>query len=181
MDIPLSEQEQLIAACKEKKAWAMKELYELYAPTMMGVCVRYVQNRETAKDVMQEGFIKVFTHIKQFRGSGSFEGWMRRIFVTTALEHIRNEQPPYSDINEERTDMIREEIEISVIEKLSAEEIMNCILELSTNLRLIFNLYAIEGYSHSEIANMLNIKESTSRTNYMRARRILQEKLQNSY
>lgn len=181
MDIRLSEQEQLIAACEKKETWAMKKLYEQYAPAMLGICVRYVNDKEIAKDIMQEGFIKIFTKIKTYKGSGSFEGWMRRIFVTTALEHIRNAQNLLFHGNEQDNYENIADFEISTVEKLSADEILYCISQLSPNLRVIFNLYAIEGYTHVEIARILNIKESTSRSNYMRARQFLQSKLQNLY
>lgn len=174
----MSEQE-LIAACIKRKSWAMRQLYEQYAPAMLGLCVRYVSDRETGKDVMQEGFIRVFTHIGSYKGSGPFGGWMRRIFVTTALEHLRCNLHPGGLIS---LDDYREEgaeAESGIIEQLSAEEILRHISGLPGNLRLVFNLYAIEGYSHAEIAGLLGIQEASSRSCLTRARRILQEKLQN--
>ncbi|MDL2322395.1 sigma-70 family RNA polymerase sigma factor [Bacteroidales bacterium OttesenSCG-928-A17] len=180
MDIPLPEQNRLIAACKKNETWAMKRLYELYAPTMLGLCVRYMSNTENAKDVMQEGFMTVFSKIDTFNASGSFEGWMRRIFVTTALKAIRKMQLfAWVDVDE-YGDSIPDS-DYSGLEKLSADEIAGCIAELSTNLRIVFNMYVIEGYSHAEIAQILNIKESSSRSSFTRARQILQTKLQKLY
>ena len=166
----------LIAGCKQEKMWARKKLYELYAPAMLSLCVRYVGNRETARDILQDGFIKIFTKIDGYAGMGSFEGWMRRIFVTTALEHLRANRIS-KDYIENYSESI-EDIETSVLEKISADELLKCIADLPEGFRTIFNLYAIEGYSHAEIAGMLNIKESTSRSQFARARQVLQKNVQ---
>ena len=171
-----SEKEQLlIAGCKHNEMWARKKLYEQYAPAMMGVCIRYTGDRETARDILQEGFIKVFTKIDSYLGTGSFEGWMRRIFVTTALEYLRK------DWSNRFFDEYDEKIEssgTSALEKISADELLACIAKLPHGFRTIFNLYAIEGYSHSEIAEILKIKEGTSRSQFARARQLLQKNIQ---
>ena len=180
MDTHLSEEDQLIIACKKKEIWAMRRLYELYASAMLGICVRYVSDVETAKDVVQEGFIKVFDKIGHFRREGSFEGWMRKIFVNTALESLRKNRL-FSTVAIEEYSEIVSNTEFSGIEKLSVDEIARCIQELPPMLRATFNLYAIEGYSHAEIARILHIKEATSRSHFFRARQILQTKLQNRY
>ncbi len=169
---------QLIAGCKRGESWARKKLYELHAPAMMSVCMRYINNRETAKDLLQDGFIKVFTKIDTYSGSGSFKGWMRRVFVTTALEHLRrNDALRLSSDIDEYDDAI-ENIEASAVDQLSANELLACIARLPNGYRTVFNLYAIEGYSHSEIANMLNINESTSRSQFIRARKVLQKSVE---
>lgn len=167
---------QLILACKQGKLWARKEVYEQYAPAMMALCRRYVPNAEDAKDVLQDGFIKVFTEIHQYSGSGAFGGWIRRIFVNTALDFIRkrnrlqqNEQLFDSDM--EMSDAV------SVVEDINVEDLMRCIGELPDTYRTIFNLYAVEGYSHREIAEMLQISEGTSRSGFFRSRQLLQEKV----
>jgi len=157
-----TDEQQLIAGCKEGKPWAQKQVFELYASAMLSVCVRYVNERETARDLLQDGFIKVFTKIDSYSGNGAFAGWIRRIFVTTALEYDN-----YLENNDE-----------SILAKISADDLMSLISQLSDGYRTVFNLYAIEGYSHAEIAEMLNISEVTSRSQFMRARKILQQNIQ---
>lgn len=171
----MSKEHDLIAGCKRGEMWARRELYEQYAGTMLSLCARYTGNRDTARDVLQDGFYKIFTKIGDYSGTGSFEGWMKRIFVTTALEQLRTNRflPILSEYEEniENTD-------ISVFEKLSTDDLHRCIAELPDGFRTVFNLYAIEGYSHAEIAQMLKIKEVTSRSQFMRARQILQKNIQ---
>ncbi|MDL2241323.1 sigma-70 family RNA polymerase sigma factor [Bacteroidales bacterium OttesenSCG-928-L03] len=173
--------EELIAGCRRKESSAMKRLYEFYAPTILALCTRYVTERETARDVMQDGFVKVFTKINTYSGSGSFEGWMKRVFVTTALEQLRNDKQFRFHVDmEEYQDRI-EDGTVSIVQTLSAEEILRCIQELPSGFRTVFNLYAIEGYSHAEIATALKIKEASSRSQYARARQLLQMKINKLY
>lgn len=172
------EEQQLIAGCMRGESWARKKLYELHAPAMMSVCMRYINNRDTAKDVLQDGFIKVFTKINTYSGFGSFNGWMRRVFVTTALEYLRRNDILRASSNIDVYDDAIENVEISVIDQLSADELLACIAKLPNGYRTVFNLYAIEGYSHSEIANILNISESTSRSQFIRARKVLQKNVE---
>ena len=175
MNHQISEEELLIAGCKRNEMWARKNLYERYAPVMMAVCVRYTSDRETARDVLQEGFIKLYAKIDTYSGIGSFEGWMRRVFVTTALEYLqRNRLNRFFDEYDDKM----EDTGSSALEKISADELLACIAELPHRFRTIFNLYAIEGYSHSEIAEILKIKESTSRSQFTRARQLLQKNIQ---
>jgi RNA polymerase sigma-70 factor (ECF subfamily) len=145
---------------------------------MLGICVRYVNERETARDVVQEGFIKVFTKIDGYSGIGSFEGWMKKVFITTALEQLREERVFNLQVSWDDSPETVDNCDVSVVEKLSADEILECINELPAGFKTVFNLYAIEGYSHTEIARMLNIKEGTSRSQFARARQILQTKIQ---
>jgi RNA polymerase sigma-70 factor (ECF subfamily) len=148
---------------------------EMHASTMMAVCYRYVNDRETARDLLQDGFIKVFTKADTYSGTGSFGGWMRRIFVTTALEFLRQKDAlKQTDSLDDWAGSIDNEDE-TIIEKLSAADLMHCIAKLPDGYRTVFNLYAIEGYSHAEIAQMLGINEATSRSQFMRARKILQK------
>ncbi len=168
----------LIAGCKRGESWARKQLYEIHAPVMMSVCMRYVNNKETAEDLLQDGFIKVFTKIDTFSEIGSLGGWIRRVFVTTALEYLRQNNALKLSINIEDCNDRIEHISISAIERLSAEELLACISTLPDGFRTIFNLFAIEGYSHKEIAIMLNIKESTSRSQFVRARKTLQKSVE---
>jgi RNA polymerase sigma-70 factor (ECF subfamily) len=182
MDDKMSGLSRLIASCKQKNAEARKELYELYAPAMFSICLRYVKERETAKDILQEGFIKIFTKIDDYSGAGSFEAWMRKVFVTTALEYLRNTRTWRLNVNmEDYEGTMVDNFDVSIIAGLSADEIMKCINELPPGFRTVFNLYAIEGYSHAEIARMLKIKEASSRSQLARARQILQNKIQNLY
>ena len=169
----MSEQ-QIIDGCLEGHSWAQKTLYESYAPMMMSVCIRYVKNREVAQDVLQEGFVKVFTKMNTYTGSGRFGGWMRRIFVVTALEYLRNNKHLQFQTNIEDHEESIASSDPSILKHLSTDYLFKCITELPDGYRTIFNLFVIEGYSHKEIATMLNIEESTSRSQYLRARKALQ-------
>ena len=168
------EENDLIAGCQRNEMQARKELYERYAGTMLSLCVRYTGDRDVAKDILQDSFFKVFTKIGDYSGKGSFEGWMKRIFINTALKHLKNKR--FLPIINKYEDEI-EDTDLSAFEKLSADDLHNCIAELPDGFRTVFNLYAVEGYSHAEIAKMLNIKEVTSRTQFMRARKMLKEKI----
>lgn len=169
------DEKELVAGCERGESWAYRKIYELHAPAMMGVCMRYVHDKETAKDILQEGFIKVYTKLHTYSEKGSLAAWMRRVFVTTALEYLRQTDAlKLSTSIDDHYDSF-ENSSISAVERLTAEELMACIGRLPQGYRTIFNLFAIEGYSHSEIASMLNIKESTSRSQFLRGRKLLQE------
>lgn len=174
------DESQLIRGCRKGDRLAQKELYETYSRKMMGVCLRYVNDRETARDLLQDGFVKVFTSMDSYSGAGSFEGWMRKIFVNCALEYLRK-----SDVLRESTDLdnMAELIQpdSSVISSMSAAELMTLVHELPTGFRTVFNLFAIEGYSHKEISEMLNITESTSRSQFTRAKQMLQKRINALY
>lgn len=136
---------------------------------MYGVCFRYVCNRELAQDLLHDGFITVFSKIADFRGEGSFEGWLRRIFVNTALGHLRKNNVLDGS---EQVDALRQfdNREVSAVERMEASELLRCIGRLPDGYRTVLNLFAIEGYSHREIAGMLHISEGTSRSQYLRAK-----------
>lgn len=172
---------QLIAGCVRGDARAQRQLYDLYAKRMTAICIRYCSDYEIALDLMHDGFVKVFTHIESYSGEGCFEAWLRKVFVNTALEYLRkNDILRHSDdINDGLCQVLSSEA--SPIEQLSANEIMKLINTLPTGFRTVFNLYAIEGYSHSEIAQMLEINESSSRSQFSRARAILQIKITELY
>ncbi|MDD5185172.1 MAG: sigma-70 family RNA polymerase sigma factor [Paludibacter sp.] len=176
-DAAITNEQQLIAGCKDGKAWAQKKLFELYAGTMLSICVRYVTDRETAKDVLQDGFVKLFTKIDTFSGTGSFAGWVRRIFVTTALEYLRQKDALKQSESLDDYSYSIENPDVTALEKIAADDLLKMITELPTGYRTVFNLYAIEGYSHLEIANLLNVSENTSRSQFMRARKLLQQKV----
>ena len=174
----LSAEEQLIAGCKDGKPRAQKEIFEQYASVMLSVCVRYVNDRETARDILQEGFIKLYTKIDTYSGIGSFAGWVRRIFVTTALEHLRENDAMKQNVSIDEYSNSIIDNDTTVLDKISADDLLGCIAKLPDGYRTVFNLYAIEGYSHTEIGEMLGISESTSRSQFMRARKILQKNVQ---
>lgn len=172
------DEQQLIDGCMRGETWARKELYERYAPAMMSVCMRYVGNRETARDLLQDGFVKIFTKIQSYSGTGAFGGWVRRIFVTTALEYLRSSDNMRQSVGLDGYDGSLEDVNYSVLDRLSADDLLACVAQLPPGYRTVFNLYAIEGYSHSEIAEMLHIQEVTSRSQFIRARNALRKSVQ---
>lgn len=171
----MSEQ-QLILACKQGKLWARKEVYDRYAPSMMALCRRYVSDVEDAKDVLQEGFLKIFVEIGQYSGKGSFGGWIRRVFVNTSLDYMRKK-------NRLKQKELLTDIQIEYAENdsdmmdITAEDLMLCMDELPDIHRTVFNLFAVEGFSHKEIAALLHIPESTSRSFFFRARQLLKKRV----
>jgi len=171
-------EQQIIEGCVRGESWAQKQIYEQYSSIMMGVCVRYASDSETAKDLLQDGFIKIFTKANTFNGTGSFVGWIRRIFVTTALEYLRQNNALKQSANIDDYDYSIEDVDVSILDKISADDLMKCVAALPNGYRTVFNLYAIEGYSHLEIANMLHVSENTSRSQFMRARKMLQKSVQ---
>lgn len=167
---------QLIERCKKGDRDAFGQLYSMYSGKMFGICMRYAGDREVAKDLLQDGFVTVFTKIGDFRGDGSFEGWLRRVFVTTALGYLRkNSMAAGMKSTDEVCDLSDDDP--SALEKMSADELLGVIGELPEGYRMILNLYAIEGYAHKEIAEMLGINEGTSRSQYARAKAYLRKKL----
>ena len=169
------DEQQLIEGCRKGDRRAQKALYETYSRKMMSVCLRYVSDWETARDLLQDGFVKVFTHLDSYNGNGSFEGWLRKIFVNSALEYLR-----HADILRESTELDQTaegtQADSSPLSDISAAELMELVQSLPTGFRTIFNLFAIEGYSHKEISERLHITESTSRSQYTRAKQLLQRK-----
>ena len=143
---------------------------------MFGVCMRYTNDYHIAEDILQEGFIKVFKNIGKYRGEGSFEGWVRRIFVNTSIEHYRKKVNLYA-VTEIENDNIKT-YNGDVIDQLQEADLLKMIGELSIGYRTVFNMYVIEGYSHQEIAEMLGISEGTSKSQLSRARMLLQEKVE---
>lgn len=170
-------EQDLIEGCKKKDPISQRKLYTAYAPKMMSVCCRYLNDRDTAKDILQDGFIKVFTRIGTYTGEGSFAGWMKRIFVTTALEYLRHNDSMKFTVPLDEYINVEDEINTSVLSQLSADDLMDQISKLPSGCRTVFNMYAIEGYSHNEIAKMLKIKENSSQSQLVRARKILQKNI----
>ncbi|MFA6403676.1 MAG: sigma-70 family RNA polymerase sigma factor [Salinivirgaceae bacterium] len=169
----------LIKECKKNRPEAQRKLYEQFSGKMFGVCLRYSKDYTEAEDILQDGFIKVFTKISQFDFKGSFEGWVRRIMVNCALERYRKHNLLYSvsEIREYDTKLAYDD----VMSEISRKELMSLIQELSPQYKMVFNLYAIEGFSHQEIGEKLRISEGTSKSNLSRARAILQEKVKELY
>lgn len=171
MDFVISlqhEERDLIQACINNERWAQKKLYEDHYPMMLPVCLRYANHREDAMDILHEGFIKVFRHIAKYQPGTSLNSWIRRIMVNTAIDYYRKEI-------RRRTESIENAYKQTsggpdVVSQMSAEEILECLQELTPAYRSVFNLYVIEGFPHKDIAEQLSISESTSRSNLVKAR-----------
>jgi RNA polymerase sigma-70 factor (ECF subfamily) len=162
----------LIEGCLQGDRKLQYELYQRFAPKMYGVCLRYAANAEEAEDILQEGFVKVYKKISSFRSEGSFEGWIRRIFVNTAIEQFRRKT--YLQPITEREEATVEGGHLSVLDDLAERDIIGLVQQLSPGYRTVFNMYVIEGYTHKEIADALNISEGTSKSQLSRAKLILQ-------
>ena len=166
----------LIKGCIAGDRAFQTKLYDLFAPKMMGVCLRYSKNREEAEEVLQEGFLKVFTYIKNFRGDGSFEGWIRKIMVNCTLSRYRNKSTlhlvtgldTFSNNDASTTD---------IASNLDAKELLTLVQSLPPGYRTVFNLFVFEGFKHREIADALGISEGTSKSNLSDARAFLQKAL----
>lgn len=167
---------QLIEACIKGNRASQKALYDRLAPRMFPLCIRYVNDRVLAEDVLQDGFVTLFTHLKNFKGDGSFEGWARKIFVNTALMSLRKKDALKMSDDLEVARGLKTEV-TGQMENIGYKELMSIITELPPGFRTVFNMYAIEGYSHKEIGEMLGISETTSRTQLSRARIWLQNKI----
>jgi RNA polymerase sigma-70 factor (ECF subfamily) len=153
-----------------------EELYLRFSPKMYAVCLRYANNAEDAQDLLQEGFIKVYRNLQHFRAEGSFEGWIRRVFVNTSIEYFRKKSAKLSMVTEKEESTI-EDNDISALENLAQKDIIKIVQELSPGYRTVFNLYVVEGYSHKEIGDMLGISEGTSKSQLARAKSVLQKKI----
>ena len=167
--------ELLIEGCRKKHPKAQRELYEKFSGKLYAICVRYVREETEAEDVLVKGFMKIFDKIDQFQGEGSFEGWMRRIMVNESLQYIRQNKNVHMQVDIEKACY---EVNIEAIEsQLAADDLLELIAKLPVGYRTIFNLYAIEGYSHQEIADMLQISVNTSKSQLSRARIVIQKEL----
>lgn len=168
-------EKELINNCIQGDRKAQKTLYEKYARIMFGVCLRYSNGYEEAKDILQDGFVKVFTKLGQYNFSGSFEGWMKRVFVNTALEFYRvnKNHMNHSDVDSAYNNPHHD----FTLENISKKEILEVLNKMAPGYRTVLNMYIIEGYSHAEIAEMLGISEGTSKSQLSRARVLLQDAL----
>lgn len=167
-------EESILKGCLKNDAVAQRELYNRYSPKMLAVCYRFAHNREDAEDMLQEGFIKVFSQIHTFRNQGAFEGWIRRIIVHTCINNLKKNRKfnESVDLIHATAMQVREESVPSIVQ---AKQVVECIRILPIGYRTVLNLYAIEGYSHREIGVMLDIEESTSRSQYTRAKQMLED------
>lgn len=163
----------LISGCIDGNRRLQEELYNRFSPRMYGVCLRYAGNAEEAEDILQEGFIKVYKKLGSFRSEGSFEGWIRRIFVNTAIEHFRRKKYLLPVTEKEESTM--EGNYLSVLDDLAERDILELVRQLSPGYRTVFNMYVVEGYTHKEIGEIMGISEGTSKSQLSRAKVILQE------
>jgi RNA polymerase sigma factor (sigma-70 family) len=170
-----SSEEELIKGCLRQERTAQQRLYDLYSSKMYGICYRYVKNPMEAEDILVTAFTRIFQRIEQFKGDGSFEGWIRRIMVNEALTHLRKMRTMYLETEIEQAD--REPDYAQLENHLEAEDLLNIIQRLPAGYRVVFNMYAIDGYSHKEIAEQLGISENTSKSQLSRARTYLQKML----
>jgi len=166
----------LIKACSNGDNKAFRRIYEIHSGTMYSICLRYMNNEDEAKDALQEGFIKVFKNISQFTFSGSFEGWMKRIFVNSSIELIRKRKM-HLDVSELNSNDLPLTAKIET-GSMDAEKMMTLVQQLPEGYRTVFNMFIVDGYSHKEISDYLEISESTSKTQLFKARKQLQEWLQ---
>jgi RNA polymerase sigma-70 factor (ECF subfamily) len=185
--------EQVIRECKQYNKLAQRILYDKYAPVMKGICLRYSGDADIANDILQEGFIKVFSQIRQYSGNGSFEGWMKRIFINTAISHLRKQKKSQKHIkleDVEESTMIgieciekdephsnQNNFEIVSSADFSEGELLNVLGNIPEKYRTVFNLHCIENAKHEEIADILEIDLTTSRTRLLRARQLIQKEL----
>lgn len=169
-------EELMIQGCLDNMATAQEALYNRFSPRMLGVCYRFARNREDAEDMMQEGFIKVFSQIHQFKGQGALEGWIRRIIVHTCINVLKKNKKFTESVDLFHAGSIYLN-ENNIPSILQAKQVVECIRMLPVGYKTVLNLYAIEGYSHKEIASILDIEESTSRSQYTRARSMLEDVL----
>ena len=167
----------LVSECIKGNAKAQRELFDKFARKMMSVCLRYSKSTEQAEDVLQDGFVKVFFKLKDYKGEGSLEGWVRRIMVNTALDQIRKDLKFSNNASFEDVGY-KLNYDDFTFENLVAEDLMKMGQAMPNGYKMIFNLFAIEGYSHAEIADTLGISENTSKSQYSRARAYLKERLE---
>ena len=172
----VTSEQQLIDLCIKGDRNAQRVIYDRLASRMFPVCIRYVSDRTVAEDILQDGFITLFSKIDSYKGNGSFEGWARKIFVNTALMYLRKKDALKMSEELENARNLSSDLS-SQMQNIGYKELMKLITSLPAGFRTVFNMYVIEGYSHKEIADMMNITETTSRTQLSRARLWLQSKI----
>ncbi len=169
-------EEEIIHRCLNNDVKAQEEFYRRFAPKMYGVCLRFAKNKMEADDFLQEGFIKVFSNLRSFRNEGSLEGWIRRTIVNTAINLIKKNSKFLKDTDVEKADLLPHN-EAGAFDNLYVEELLELISTLPVGYRMVFNLNVIEGYTHKEIGELLDISENTSKSQLSRARQALQKKI----
>jgi RNA polymerase sigma-70 factor (ECF subfamily) len=168
-------EEDLIYGCIKEDKVCQRELYKRFSGKMLSVCMRYAENRMEAEDMLQDSFIKVFDNIGKFKQEGSLEGWVRRIVVNTAINKIRSNKVKFQELGEENDEFLHHDK--AIIDKMSEQDIMKLINEMPQGYKYVFNMYAIEGLSHKEIAQNLGIEEASSRSQYAKAKKYLQTQI----
>jgi RNA polymerase sigma factor (sigma-70 family) len=167
----------LVIECVKGNSRAQRMLFERFSKKMLGVCLRYAKSTEQAEDVLQDGFIKVFSKLNDFKHDGSLEGWIRRIMVNTSLDQIRKENKLLGNTSLDNVDY-KLQNNAFVLENLAAKDLMKMVQSMPVGYKVVFNMFAIEGYSHKEISEHLGISENTSKSQYSRARAYLRERLE---
>jgi len=167
--------EQCVAGCRQSQ----KALYDFYSAKMFAICLRYSRNQMDAEDILQEAFVKLFTNLSRFRGEGSFDGWVRRIFVNTAIEFIRKNKIANTEIGEGIEESLSSGNK-NALDNLFEKDLLKSASNLSDGYKTVFSMYAVDGYSHKEIADKLGITESTSKSQFSRAKAVLRNMLQGS-
>jgi RNA polymerase sigma-70 factor (ECF subfamily) len=168
---------QLIETCIAGNRKSQKQLYDMYSAKMYGLCLRYAKNQMDAEDILQDAFVKLFNNLHKFRGEGSFDGWVRRIFVNTAIEHLRRKNLNITE-GEGLENTVKDNY-TNALDNLFEKDLIKTSMKLSDGYRTVFHLYAVEGYSHKEIASRLGITESTSKSQFSRAKAILRNMIEN--
>ncbi len=167
----------LVIECIKGNPKAQKALFDRFAPKMYSVCLRYMKKAEPAEDVLQDALVKVFSKLSDFKNEGVLEGWVRRIVVNTCLDQIRKNTKFLGDIQAEEVEYKLEQNSF-IAEKLMADDLMRLVQQMPDGYRVVFNMFAIEGYSHQEIAEQLGVTESTSKSQYLRARAYLRDRIE---
>jgi RNA polymerase sigma-70 factor (ECF subfamily) len=168
-------EENLIKGCIAEDRECQRELYKRFSGKMMAVCLRYASSRMEAEDMLQEGFIKVFDNIGKFKMEGSLEGWVRRIMVNNAINKIRANKIKFEELGNVSDDFLQHDK--NIIDKMSEQDILKLISQMPQGYKYVFNMYAIEGLSHKEIADNLGIEEASSRSQYAKAKKYLQQQI----
>jgi len=171
--------ERLVKSCVNGDRISQKELFQTFYGKMLGVCMRYTGNKTEAQDVVHDAFIKVFLSLSKFENKGSLEGWIRRIMVNSAIDHVRKKREMFLSGDESKIealeDDVNEQFEIEIYTKIKADLVMKCVQQLSPAYRTVFNMYIVENYSHQEIAEILNISVGASKSNLAKAKMRVQE------
>ncbi len=168
-------EESIIEGCIQRNQRAQRMLYEKFAPAMYPLCLRYVREISEAEDVLISGFMRAFEKINTYSGKGSFSGWLRKIMINQALGHLRKNKTMYLEVDIEAAEYQQQAIDSG--NHLEADDLLKLVRQLPMGYRTVFNLYAIEGYSHKEIAELLGISENTSKSQLSRARGLLQKQI----